>query len=85
MPELASSPDSSSLATRLADARRRLAALDLPVPIGAQLHRQFIAMCDSVKAPGADEEAAERRLAMFLAALDRAASGISGNGNSAGN
>lgn len=84
MPELAPSSDSSSLATRLADARRALAASDLPVPVGAQLHRQFIAICDSVKAPGADEEAAERRLAMFLAALDRAASGISGNGNSPG-
>lgn len=83
MPELAPSADGSSLATRLADARRRLAASDLPVPIGARLHRQFIAMCDSVKAPGAGEEAAERRLAMFLAALDRAAAGISGNGNPA--
>ena len=73
MPEFVPPPDGGSLAVRLADARRRLAELDLPVPLAAQLHRQFIVMCDSVKAPGADEVAGERRLALFLTALERAA------------
>jgi hypothetical protein len=77
MPEFAPSADGGalgarSLAARLADARERMAALDLPGPLAAQLHRQFIAVCDSVKAAGADEQAGERRLAAFLAKLEQA-------------
>ena len=50
-----------------------MAALDLPRPLAARLQRQFIAVCDAVKAAGADEAHGERRLAAVLAALDRAA------------
>ncbi|MGO8956314.1 MAG: hypothetical protein ACLQFR_02910 [Streptosporangiaceae bacterium] len=63
----------NALAARLAEARCRLAALDLPVPLAARLHRQFIAVCDAVKAAGADEAFGERRLAAFLATLEKAA------------
>ncbi len=63
----------SALAARLAEARARLAALDLPLPLAARLHRQFIAVCDAVKAAGADDACGERRLAVFLTALDKAA------------
>ncbi len=61
------------LAAKLAEARRRLSALDLPRPLAVRLHRQFIAVCDAVKAAGADESIGERRLAAFLAALENAA------------
>ena len=50
-----------------------MAALDLPMPVAARLHRQFIAVCDAVKAAGADEACGERRLAAFLATLEKAA------------
>lgn len=66
-------PAGTSLPARLAEARRRMASLDLPAPVAARLQRRFIAVCDSVKAAGADEQRGERRLAAFLAALDRAA------------
>jgi hypothetical protein len=69
MPEFVQPTD--QLARRLADARRRLAALDLP--------RQFIAVCDAVKTSGADQASCERRLAAFLAALEQAAAKISGH------
>jgi hypothetical protein len=86
MPEFAPSPDGGaaaarSLAARLADARQRMAALDLPGPLAARLHRQFIAVCDSVKTGGADEQAAERRLAAFLAKLEQASARTPGHGN----
>ena len=86
MPEFAPSPDGGavaarSLAARLADARQRMAALDLPGPLAARLHRQFIAVCDSVKTGGADEQAAERRLAAFLAKLEQASARTPGYGN----
>jgi hypothetical protein len=60
-----------SLAARLAEAHRRLAELELPGPEAARLHRQFIAVCDAVKAAGADEAAAKRRITAFMAALDQ--------------
>ncbi|HEY2506865.1 MAG TPA: hypothetical protein VGI58_10140 [Streptosporangiaceae bacterium] len=69
----ASRSGDSSLSARLAAARRRMTALDLPGPLAARLQRQFIAVCDAVKVAGADEAHGERRLAAFLAALDRAA------------
>jgi hypothetical protein len=77
MPEFVQPAD--PLARRLADARRRLAALDLPRPLAARLHRQFIAVCDAIKTSGGDEASCERRLAAFLAALEQAASKISGH------
>jgi uncharacterized membrane protein YccC len=67
-----------ALADRLAEARSRLAELDLPLPLAARLHRQFIAVCDAVKAAGADEVFGERRLAAFLATLEKAAAKFPG-------
>jgi hypothetical protein len=67
--------DGAPLATRLAEAHRRVAELDLPAPESARLHRQFIAVCDAVKAAGADEVAAERRITAFMSALERAEQG----------
>lgn len=78
MPDFAPSPESGDLAARLAEACRRMATLDLPRPLAARLHRQFIAICDAVKAPGADEASGERRLGAFLAALERRARGTTG-------
>jgi hypothetical protein len=72
MPDFSPTPDGRTLAARLAEARRRMAALDLPGPLAARLHRQFIAVCDAVKAAGADEEAGERRLSAFLVSLEQA-------------
>jgi hypothetical protein len=81
MPEFVPSSESDGLAAKLAEARRRMAALDLPRPLADRLHRQFIAICDAVKAPGADEASGERRLAAFLAVLDRGARGTTGEHN----
>jgi hypothetical protein len=78
MPDFVPPPADATLAAKLAEARRRMAALDLPRPLAARLHRQFIAICDAVKAPGADEASGERRLAAFLAALEQAGARISG-------
>jgi hypothetical protein len=78
MPDFVPSPADATLAAQLAEARKRMAALDLPRPLAARLHRQFIAICDAVKAPGADEASGERRLAAFLTALEQAAARISG-------
>ncbi len=77
MADFVPSPADGTLAARLADARRRMATLDLPRPLAARLHRQFIAICDAIKAPGADEASGERRLAAFLTALEQAAARIS--------
>jgi hypothetical protein len=78
MPDFVSSPESGELAAKLAEARRRMATLDLPGPLAARLHRRFIAICDAVKAPGADEASGERRLTAFLAVLERGARGTTG-------
>ncbi|HUZ25903.1 MAG TPA: hypothetical protein VMV07_19265 [Streptosporangiaceae bacterium] len=59
-----------ALARRLAWARARLAEQDLPADLRARLQRQFIAVCDSAKVPGADPAACQRRLNGFLAALE---------------
>jgi hypothetical protein len=66
-------PDRDALARMLAEARKRLAGLDLPAGVAARLHRQFIAVCDAMKAAGADESAGQRRLAAFLTTLDQVA------------
>jgi len=81
MPDLSSSPEGKALGARLAEAHQRLAALELPAPVSARLHRQFIAVCDAVKVAGADTDVAERRLAAFVAALDRAVGRINGHGS----
>lgn len=62
-----------SVADMLAEARRLMSELELPAPEAARLNRRFIAVCDAVKAPGADEAAGQRRLSAFMAALERAA------------
>jgi len=85
MPDFSPPPERSALAGKLAEARKRMAALDLPRPLAARLHRQFIAVCDAVKAAGADEASGERRLAAFLATLEKAAARIPGYGNSEDN
>jgi hypothetical protein len=82
MPDFSARPDGGVLAARLAEACSRLAALDLPSPLAARLHKQFIAVCDAVKAAGSDEAACERRLAAFVAALDQAAAKFPGYRNS---
>jgi hypothetical protein len=60
-----------TLARRLRAARARLAARDdLDPDVRARLQRQFIAVCDATKRPGAGVATCERRLDAFLAALD---------------
>jgi hypothetical protein len=81
MPDLSSSPEGRALGERLAEAHQRLVGLELPAPVSARLHRQFIAVCDAVKAAGADTDVAERRLVAFVAALERAAGRINGYGS----
>lgn len=85
MPDFSPPQDGSVLARKLAEARSRMAALDLPSPLAARLHRQFIAVCDAVKVAGADEARGERRLAAFLATLEQAAARFPGYGNSKDN
>jgi hypothetical protein len=85
MPDFSPPPDGRPLAVRLAEARKRMSALDLPGPLAARLNRQFIAVCDAVKAAGADEETGERRLSAFLAALEQASTKIARRGNSKDN
>jgi hypothetical protein len=68
------------LAGVLRQARARLAGLTgLPAGERERLHRQFIAVCDAAKMPGADPGACRRRLEAFLAALDNRHGGKSGN------
>lgn len=81
MPDFSPPPGGSALSAQLAEARRRMAALDLPRPLAARLHRQFIAVCDAVKAAGADEARCQRRVAAFLAALDEVAAKMHGSRN----
>jgi hypothetical protein len=72
-------PDADVLAGELADARRRLSQLDLPAALSERLHRQFIAICDSVKVPEADVANALRRVSAFLSTLDQAVAKSSRN------
>jgi hypothetical protein len=81
MPDFSPPPPGGALSAQLAEARRRMAELDLPRPLAARLHRQFIAVCDAVKAAGADEACGQRRLAAFLTALDQAAAKYHGYGH----
>ena len=85
MPDFSPPPPGSALSAQLAEARKRMAELDLPRPLAARLHRQFIAVCNAVKAAGADEASGQRRLAAFLAALDRATAKVHGYGHRSDN
>jgi hypothetical protein len=68
------------LARALRRAGARLAGLTgLPAAERARLHRQFIAVCDAAKMPGADPAAGRRRLEQFLGALECRLGGKSGN------
>jgi hypothetical protein len=79
MSKVPSRPDADVLAGKLADARRRLSQLDLPAALSDRLHRQFIAICDSVKVPEADVANALRRVSAFLSTLDQAVAKSSRN------
>jgi hypothetical protein len=67
------------LASRLAEASRRLCQLDLPPAEAERLRRQFIAVCDAIKAPEADVDTGMRRLAAFLATLEQVGAKSHGN------
>jgi hypothetical protein len=67
------------LAGRLAEARKRLSELRLPAADADRLRRQFIAVCDAIKAPEADLDTGLRRLAAFMTTLEQAAAKPSGN------
>jgi hypothetical protein len=71
--------DTDILAGKLADARRRLAQLDLPAAVSERLHRQFIAICDAIKVPEADAATCLRRLTAFLSTLEQAVAKSSRN------
>lgn len=71
-------PPGNGLSAQLAEARRRLADLDLPHPVAVRLHKQFIALCNAVKT-GSDDAHGQRRLAAFVTALDQAAAKFHGN------
>jgi hypothetical protein len=72
-------PGSDVLARRLAEARRLLSQLRLPAAEADRLRRQFIAVCDAIKAPEADVETGLRRVAAFMTTLEQASSKASGN------
>jgi hypothetical protein len=82
MPDFSARPDATMLSAGLAEACKRLAALDLPGPLAARLHQQFIAICNAVKAAGADQATCEAKLAAFVSALDLAATKFPGYRNS---
>lgn len=67
------------LANRLAKASRRLCQLELPPNEAERLRRQFIAVCDAIKAPEADVDTGMRRLAAFLTTLEQVAAKSQGN------
>ena len=69
--------EDDDLAAGLRDAGLRLAAAvrGLPAADAARLQRQFIAVCDAAKAPGADAATGRRRLTGFLAVLDSVIAG----------
>jgi hypothetical protein len=70
--------DADDLASALQAAYARLAAAPgLDRADSERLHRQFIAVCDAVKAPGADAATGRRRLDGFLDALDSVIAGKS--------
>jgi hypothetical protein len=70
--------DELAAALRSAAARLAAAARDLPAPDAARLQRQYLAVCDAAKAPGADAATGRRRLERFLGVLDSVIAGKSG-------
>jgi hypothetical protein len=73
--------DDEVLAGRLAEARRLLSELPLTGGEANRLHRQFIAVCNAIKAPEADVDTGLRRLAAFLVTLEQAAEKTSDSEN----
>jgi 3-isopropylmalate/(R)-2-methylmalate dehydratase small subunit len=59
------------LADRLLAAQRGLDACDLDADQRFRLQRRLMAICDAMKAPGADPNLGKRRLEKFLEELDR--------------
>ena len=59
------------LADRLLAAQRGLDACDLDAGQRFRLQRRLMAICDAMKAPGADPNLGKRRLEKFLEELDR--------------
>jgi hypothetical protein len=72
-------PGSDVLARRLAEARRLLSQVRLPAAESDRLRRQFIAVCDAIKAPEADVETGLRRVAAFMTTLEQASAKASRN------
>jgi hypothetical protein len=72
-------PDGDVLARRLAEARKLLSELRLPAAEADRLRRQFITVCDAIKAPEADLDTGVRRLAAFMTTLEQAGAKASGN------
>ncbi len=67
------------LAGRLAEARKLLSEVRLPAADADRLRRQFIAVCDAIKAPEADPDTGLRRLAAFMTTLEQASAKAPGN------
>ncbi len=67
------------LAGRLAEARILLSQLRLPAAEADRLRRQFVAVCNAIKAPEADLDAGLRRIAAFITTLEQAAEKASEN------
>jgi hypothetical protein len=72
-------PRPDDLAGRLAEARSLLSQLNLAAADADRLRRQFIAVCDAIKAPEADLDTGLRRIAAFMTTLEQAATNASGN------
>jgi hypothetical protein len=71
-------PEDDDLASGLRSALARLAAAPGLTPAKREsLQRQFVAVCDAAKAPGADAAAGRRQLDRFLATLDSVIAGKS--------
>ena len=60
-----------SLAERLSAAQRVLESAAVDNPVRARFQRRLTAICDALKAPGADAARCARRLDQFLADLGR--------------
>jgi 3-isopropylmalate/(R)-2-methylmalate dehydratase small subunit len=67
--------DADGLAGQLLAAQRRLASCDLGLEQHTRLRRRLMAICDAIKAPGADAAHGAGRLKKFLDELDRAEHG----------
>jgi hypothetical protein len=61
-----------TMAGRLLMAQRLLGSAGLPSDVRIRLQRRLVAICDAMKAPGADDVRSARRLDLLLAELARA-------------